>query len=473
MRVLSTVRPTAEQLPIVADSKPGYRLIRGAAGSGKTTTAILRLKQLCADRLKRRQREGTLAPVRVLLLTYNTTLQAYITALAEAQVSGDPGLVLEISTFGKWAKDLVGDVNIIDGGRSALIMKALLHNVIPSSAPIDYFVDELEYLMSRFLPEELDKYLTIKRVGRGTAPQVAGPLRGRLLGEVTPAYEQAKLKKHVIDWNDLALLAIDAECPPYDVVIVDEAQDFSANQVRAVLAHTNSDTSVTFVLDAMQRIYPRHFTWREVGVDITGASSARVYKLTSNHRNTPEIARFALPLVEGLPLDDDGSLPDFTSCVTDPGRLPEIISGLYRQQFSYMLEFVLNEVDLTTETVAILQPRGGQWFDFARTTLRNRGIPFCDLQRRGEWPTGPANVGLSTIHSAKGLEFDHVLLPGLNQEVTPHGSEEGDGSLDQYRRLLAMGIGRARKSVHIGYKPSDVSSLLSYLDPDTYKKVEF
>jgi len=44
MRVLANVRPTPEQLAIVSRNRPGIEVIRGAAGSGKTTTALLRLR---------------------------------------------------------------------------------------------------------------------------------------------------------------------------------------------------------------------------------------------------------------------------------------------------------------------------------------------------------------------------------------------------------------------------------------------
>ena len=63
---------------------------------------------------------------------------------------------------------------------------------------------------------------------------------------------------------------------------------------------------------------------------------------------------------------------------------------------------------------------------------------------------------------AKGLEFDHVLLPGLSQEVTPHGTEEGDADLEIYRRMLAMAAGRARKTIMAGFKPGEESSLISF-----------
>ena len=125
----------------------------------------------------------------------------------------------------------------------------------------------------------------------------------------------------------------------------------------------------------------------------------------------------------------------------------------------------------SNHSVAILQPRGGGWFDFARETLDAHGIDYCELTRQPDWPTGPELVALSTIHSAKGLEFDHVLLPGLSQMVTLHGDEDGDGMLDSLRRLVAMGIGRARHSVMVGYKPGEQSTLISVFDPRTYDHV--
>ena len=74
------------------------------------------------------------------------------------------------------------------------------------------------------------------------------------------------------------------------------------------------------------------------------------------------------------------------------------------------------------------------------------------------------------MHSAKGLEFDRIFIIGLNDKTTPHGSEEGDATLENLRRMLAVAITRARKSVIVGYKPTEASSLISLLDPDTYRE---
>ena len=137
-----------------------------------------------------------------------------------------------------------------------------------------------------------------------------------------------------------------------------------------------------------------------------------------------------------------------------------------------MLDRLDRKADLRKESAALLQPLGGGWFDEARRVLNRRGIPYCELTRQKEWPKGPERVALCTIHSAKGLEFDHVLLPGLSQQVTPHGPETGDADLERLRRMLAMAVGRARNSVMVGYKPGEESSLIGLLDPSTYKLIE-
>lgn len=464
MRVLPPVAPTPEQLTILADNKPGIVLIRGAAGSGKTTTALLRLKQLCANWLARRERLDLPDPVRVLVLTYNRTLEGYISELAQQQVQGHRWLQLEVHTFGKWATGLLEHPAILDRDGMTRTLRPL---VAALQADPEFLIDEVEYLLSRFRPGRLDDYVGARRDGRGISPRIEAPQRRRLLEDVVVPYQEHKHRQQVLDWNDVAVAATVADVPPWDVVIVDEAQDFSANQVRSILAHLADPSSATFVMDAAQRIYPRYFSWKEAGI----TAFSNNYRLARNYRNTAQIAAFARPLVEGLALGDDGALPDFTACDKD-GEAPIVVSGKYSDQIDYMIGHLQDRVDFTTESVAFLQPRGGRWFDYLRNRLRTSGIPHAELTRASVWPTGPEAVALCTLHSAKGLEFDHVLIPGLNQQVTPHGAEEGDTQLDALRRLIAMGIGRARTSVMLGYKPADASTIIGMLKPDTYQLVE-
>lgn len=61
-------------------------------------------------------------------------------------------------------------------------------------------------------------------------------------------------------------------------------------------------------------------------------------------------------------------------------------------------------------------------------------------------------LNMMTLHAAKGLEFDAVFLPGLEEGLLPHSrSTESREELEEERRLLYVGVTRARKFLYITY----------------------
>jgi len=61
-------------------------------------------------------------------------------------------------------------------------------------------------------------------------------------------------------------------------------------------------------------------------------------------------------------------------------------------------------------------------------------------------------TALMTLHAAKGLEFDHVFVIGLEDGLLPHERGNGDGDeLEEERRLFFVGVTRARTNLYLSY----------------------
>ena len=184
MKHLGRIKASPEQLKIISTNQTGAELIRGAAGSGKTTTALLRLTSLANMMRARKNRVGDNNPVRVLLLTFNRTLAGYVRALAEAQINS-ANHEIEISTFAKWSLSKLG-LTVVQADPARCYLEQLANSF--EGLDSGYVVQEMEYLLGRFEPGDIESYVGSERTGRGALPRVDTSLRRRILDKVVYPY---------------------------------------------------------------------------------------------------------------------------------------------------------------------------------------------------------------------------------------------------------------------------------------------
>ncbi len=70
-----------------------------------------------------------------------------------------------------------------------------------------------------------------------------------------------------------------------------------------------------------------------------------------------------------------------------------------------------------------------------------------DMLSRQEEDAGHDQVQLMTFHAAKGLEFPHVFMVGMEEEILPHSNSVDDNALEEERRLAYVGMTRAQHTL--------------------------
>lgn len=94
--------------------------------------------------------------------------------------------------------------------------------------------------------------------------------------------------------------------------------------------------------------------------------------------------------------------------------------------------------------------------DLARDPAATVATLVAELDERAAAQHAPAvdGVTLASLHAAKGLEWDAVFLVGLSEGLMPISLAETDAAVAEERRLLYVGITRARESLELSFARS-------------------
>lgn len=225
------------------------------------------------------------------------------------------------------------------------------------------------------------------------------------------------------------------EASLFDHLVVDEAQDFGAVELTALLASVRSRTGVTIVGDVNQKIVPEadFIGWDALAAEL-GITGAAVARLEVAHRSTGPI----LALAESLTPSADGTAAVWGR----PGSLPTLT--LVDDEASLLTELASScRAELADEPSAhvCVVCRGAKRAASLAQQLAAAlpGLPV----RLGHNKTFAFEPGVTVTNhrQVKGLEFDTVLLADPNVDGFP--------ATEQARRDLYTIITRAKDRLHL------------------------
>jgi len=441
-------KPIRKQREVLYMPVTGHSAVLGTAGSGKTTLALYRAAYLSEPSMPHTGK--------TLLLTFNKALVTYLKYLKPTELRN-----VQIETYHTFAR---GYLNVREKMRYNCIcsdpderrnyiaqaVKTVESGCKPSKffkRPIEFLMDEIQWIFSHGITSS-DEYVKVERVGR-TGTNLSRKLRPVMYEILEKYIEFRNQNGNLYDWDDIALHVrkeFEEDTSPrlYKHIIVDEGQDFSPEMIRSLATAIPEDGSLSFFGDVAQQIYGQRMSWRSADMKIL-----KVWEFKENYRNTQQIARLALAISNMTFFHDIPDMVEPRSPRAD-GALPTLAKCKDENQ---QIEITLKAAKKVSQTqsVAILVKNRAQERIFSSRLGDSATRLHRDLTT---WNDGPG-IYHGTYHSAKGLEFDMVILPFLDSENLPdedhiasHGEEE---ALTHDGRLLYVAVTRAKTNLILLY----------------------
>lgn len=448
----------------------GHTVVLGTAGSGKTTMAILRARDLAG-------RPST-GQGRVLLVTFNRALVTYLNSItSELNLSNR----IEVRNYHHFARGylghrkLLGRTDILDSEprRLALITEAI--RAVQATAPQEpiwqyppeFFAEECRWVVGCGLSSP-ESYLQLRA---GITTPLLTTTAAALILTVNQRYRALRQQRgYRYDWDDLAdtvTLAFDQDTSPryYRHVVIDEGQDFTPAMLRSLARAIPSDGSLTFFGDAAQQIYGSRISWRIAGLNLQNP----IVEFRENYRNSREIAQLCIAMTHTPAFDGVADLVR-PNQIRAEGPLPALVI-CQSPQAELQLAVSLARRYAVSQSVAILVRRQAD-VDMVRGALRPLSVQVLhhSLER---WVATGISVG--TIHGAKGMEFDAVIMPFCGADRIPdpeHLRPFADDTEGEAReaRLLYVAMSRAKSRLVITATGQPTRLLPN--DPTLYQRTQ-
>lgn len=431
--------------------------VLGGAGTGKTVVAIHRAKYLV-------EKVFTEEHDKVLFTTFTRNLAADIKDNLSKICPDKLMRRIEVVNLDRWVSSFLKKNDYtydIDYGKRTRPFWDKAITLIPSELGLDdsFYREEWERVIQPQAITSFAEYLKAPRVGRGV--RLSRPDRKA----IWPVFEEYRV---LLNENNLkevddamrdacAIIKKKGNILPYRSIVVDEAQDMGVQAFMLLrqIAGDEKKNDIFIAGDAHQRIYRHKVVLGHCGIKIIG----RGRKLRINYRTTEENRRWAVNLLKGVSFDDlDGGLDNqkgYKSLLH--GVIPKVEHfSSFQAELEYITEYLkkfedsgqnLNKVCLVARTHELLKQYEG--------ALKGKGLETYFIRRSEAEDRRKAGIRLATMHRVKGLEFDRVIIAGVNEGTMPlevEWSKSNDRVIqreceNQEKALLYVAATRAKKEV--------------------------
>lgn len=452
-----------DQRVLVEKDFNGPVRVTGGAGTGKTVAAMHRAKHL-ANQLVRTQRPG-----KILFTTFTKNLaldiQDNLVKLC------DPSELdrIEVINLDAWAHERL---------KQHQINVRLSFTPQVEKAAEDAWNDAMEKLEKRptgMNDAEIKKewmqviqangvktladYYRVSRAGRRIS------LRKNDKDKLWPVFEEyrALLKEQgIMEPEDMyaAVAGLIEEEPRlaamYEHVIVDEAQDFgnaAYKLIAKIVAHRDTEVNGLYITgDAHQRIYGRKVVLSRCGINVRGRSR----RLRINYRTTEETRKWAVAVLDNCTVDDldngtdsNAGYRSLTKGVPPQVRTFSDTAG----EVTAIAQAVKDLQDKGVEPSAIcIAARNKSKIDEYKRELKKHGVE-SDIIESNKRARDSKFCRLATFHRVKGLEFDYMILAGMDDQTWSKDMQDED-SLLRARCLVHVAATRARVELLVTASPA-------------------
>lgn len=447
-----------EQRRLASWALRGPTMVRGGAGTGKSTVALYRVKEVL-------ERDHARGDETVLFTTYTRALLTVTRQLLEQILTPEQMRRVRVATVDQIAREIVAaqrELGRFESDSDALRrLKSLRASFVPSTSSAfeaklrarslarhsdRYLLEEFDWIIQGREIAAVEDYKAAARPGRGvpfgeklreTVWELHGAFVSGTPGERFPALRNEALRiVRAGSWGS-----------HWDYVFVDEAQDLSPAALSLMAEVAKSEKGLFFAADSKQSLYSRNYSWSAVHPRLQFRGRTAV--LRRNYRSTKEIDRAAF----GLLRSEEGETLTASTSVHQ-GPLPVLVRETEeRTEADWAARFIrqmASHLHLRSSAAAVLVPSGPVGEELAEA-LSDAGVPAKYFPGRELDLTADA-VKVITLYSAKGLEFPIVVAAGFRPGTYPDPDNYDDPALFEERlrherRLLYVGLTRAMRGL--------------------------